>query len=194
MGFSEYPDINEILHVPGLLFWGATSLNNEVGWGTKLGFCEAGVLFEPGFNSITLAAPETGNEPIWNIFTGYAPIVYADLKNYNGLVLARLFPGITNQQAVRYPDDMAIKPGANLFTYQVDRLLFVPDDLDNNPILLLQQAAPHILDTAKLRFSHPKATTFPVLFNGVTMLDENENRKQHGNFYLGPIENGAIIT
>ena len=184
-GFLTYPDYVEIIRGPGLLFWGTTSLASEAGYGTKLGYCETGITFQPGLAYACLTGVEKGNEPIMCISLGNAPQLTALLLNYNATSIARLFPGQTTSTQVQFPG--TILAGKDLFDTYTGRLLFVPDDTANNPILLFQAATPHIVNTAKLKLSHRNNTTFPSVFVG-----KRKTNDADGTFYMGPIGNGVL--
>lgn len=190
MTFTSYPDITDVLYVPGLLFWGTTSLSTEAGYGTKLGYCNTGITFEPRVRTVEFTGSETGEEPIMELFLGYAPRVFADLMNYNATALARLFPSLTSSTAVSYPSASAL-PGKNLFS-STSRLLFVPDDTANNPILLLHHAVAHIIAAAKLRLIQSDPTIFPAVFLAKTNISDG-SRVAGSSFYLGPLSGATLL-
>lgn len=182
--FSIFPNIQEILQVPGFLYWGTTDLSAEATWGTLLGYCEKGVFFEPRQEYAEFTEEETGEEIKKILYLGASPRVSVILKNYNATALGRLFPGIASVATVKFPG--AIKAGHDLVTYN-GRLLFVPDDQDNNPCFLLQSAWPHLLKTAKLQFSHSNRLLFPCTFTGKRVGSSTD-----GIAYIGAMS-GAIL-
>ena len=54
MAFTSYPSSTEIIQVAGLLFLNPTSIANEAGWGTKIGYTRDGVAYSPGLKTIEL--------------------------------------------------------------------------------------------------------------------------------------------
>jgi hypothetical protein len=184
MAFDNYPAFSEIQQVAGLLFWGTTSLANEAGWGTKLGYVEKGIelLARYGYEE---RAGAYDDQPIFAIATGQAPRLIAYLRNYNATALARIFPGLTDSTKIRFPGD--ISAGADLLSDHSGRLLFVPDDRDNHPIALFQKAVPRVIATARLRFSHADRLIFPTVFSAFPKTDDED-----GVAYIGPIGSGVL--
>jgi len=179
--FTSHPDYSEIIKNTGYLFWNPTDLMVESGWGTKLGFVENGVVWEPGHGYIELTQPETGDEPIIGIFTGNNSRVSVILRNYNAVALERLFPGLVTNTSIKFPS--SIKTGNNYFaTGHSGHLLFVPDDQTNHPCLLFQKAIPRISSTAKIRFSHTLQSLFSCVFTAARKSDDVD-----GILYVGPL-------
>lgn len=187
MGFASYPSMLEISQVSGFLFWGTTSLANEAGWGTKLGYVKGGIDWRPYYGTEVLSGVENGDEPILTVFTGNSGRLIALLRNYNTTALARLFPGLVTGTAVKTPG--AIAPGTILSATAAyyGRLLFVPDDEDNHPCLLLQKAVPHALKTTKLKFAHADELVFPCVFEAHRKSDDAD-----GISYLGLIAGATL--
>ena len=180
MSCATYPDINEILQVPGLLFHNPSAFDVEANWGTKLGFCKDGVFFEPGYKVEEVHQEETGESPYKILYLGSIPRVYVTLRNYNQTALARFFPGLTGSGKVNFPG--SIKTGAVISSTYAAGLLFVPDDTVNNPCIYLPNALPHILATAKLAFSHRKEMGFPCVWTGLL----------GSQAYIGPLSGATI--
>jgi len=177
------PDPGEVLRVPGLLYWAPTNLSTQA-YGTKLGFLQEGILWEPGYNTITLSGEEKGEEPTHKYYLGPSPKVYARLLNYNATALARLFPGCTSSAKVQYPNSLLA--GTDLLgASYVDYLLFVPTDTTNNPCLLLQKAAPNVNDT--IRLSRGDDTEFLCVFDAF-----RKTSNVDGMFYLGAISGATL--
>lgn len=136
--FESHPNYIEIVQNAGYLFWNPTDLSaGESGWGTKLGFVENGVNFEPGHGFIELTTPESGDEPTIGIYTGNHALVSAVLRNYNSTALSVLFPGLISSGNLKAPN--TLKTGTNYFSTHYGQLLYVPDDQTNHPCLLLQK-------------------------------------------------------
>ncbi len=188
MSFTSHPDYTEIIKNSGYLFWNPTDLSKgEAGWGTKLGFVEKGVAWEPGHGFIELDQPETGDEPVIGIYTGNNVKLAANLRNYNALALGRLFPGLSGTTFVKIPN--TIKTGTNYYANSsyYGQLLYVPSDQINHPCLLLQKAVPRIQSTAKVRVSHVDKMIFPCIFTGA-----RKTSGADGIMYVGPIS-GAVL-
>lgn len=186
MAFLTHPDIGEIIQCEGYLFWNPTSLASEAGWGTKLGFCEGGVQFSPGYQIAPIKEEETG-EAVQDIyFLGATPTLTTVLQNYNAIALATLFPGMTTGAALKIPGGLT--PGTKLSSATYSKpLLFVPADTTNHPCVLLQMACPNLPATAKLLLSHSKKTLFPVVFNGIP-----KTTAADGTAYFGLLS-GAVL-
>lgn len=187
MSFDTHPNYQEIIQASGYLFINPTDLSSEAGWGTKLGFVEGGVAWEPGHGVIELTEPETGDEPRYAIYTGNSLKFAAVLQNYNSTVLSVLFPGLVSSGNVNFPGDF--KTGQDILDSGNGniRLLYVPDDRVNHPVFLLQKAAPYISGTAKVKLSHSDRMLFPCIFTGARKTDDVD-----GIFYVGPLS-GAVL-
>ena len=185
MAFDTYPSFDELLRVPGHLYHNPTNLASEATWGTLLGYCETGVTWQPSPVFVPLTAEETGEEQTELVYAGAYPLLFAVLKNWNVTAIGRLFPGMADGKAVKFPG--SYKPGKLLKASHGAPLLFVPSDQTNNPCLLLQQAVASLLETAKLIFSHRKDTLFPAVFRGFRKTDDAD-----GISYMGLLS-GAVL-
>jgi len=187
MPFDSYPDLLEIQQVSGLLFWGTTSLANEAGWGTKLGFVEKGVHWRPNHGYTLLSGEVNGDEPTMMIYTGPAGFITAVLKNYNTSMLSVLFPGLVDGTSVKIPN--SIKPGTDIMNSgsYANYLLFVPEDRTNHPCILFQKATPHIVATAEIKYSHVDRSSFPVIFTASRKSDDAD-----GIAYVGALSGAAL--
>jgi len=167
MGFITHPSIDEVLQVPGYLFWNPTALTSEATWGTKLGFCESGISFQPNQTIVDLQEEETGEETTMRVFCGGTATIIAVLQNYNATALSALFPGQTTSARAYYPG--SIKPGTDIAsgTTYAKPLLFVPQDLARDPAIVFQKASPNIVKTARIVLSHSKKSLFPCVFTAI---------------------------
>lgn len=171
------PNPNEILRMPGFLYWNPVDLIGN--YGTKLGFVETGCIFDPNIQTVLLSSEDHGNEPGLEVFVGAAPAIVADLLNYNESALARMFPGMSNTNKVQIPG--ILKSGAFLSDEAYSgRLLYVPDDKVNNPCLLIQRASPRL--GKFIRVSRGNDMVFQVNFQALRKTDHPD-----GTFYMGPI-------
>jgi hypothetical protein len=183
--FATHPSANEVLRVPGYLFWNPSALTNETTWGTKLGFCEKGIKVEIDYRYKTFSGEINGDEPMLKVFLGCVVSVSALLKNYNSTALQVLFPGLTAGTSLSYPN--TILPGTSLLKSQyTSRLMYVPEDCTNNPCFILQRAAPNIEDS--LQFSRVTDTDFYASFKGFRKGDN-----QTSLCYLGLITGGVLV-
>jgi len=181
MPFATHPNYLEIIRAPGYLYWEPTSLASEAGYGVQLGFTEEGVTFNPGYNVQRLRGEEKGEEWILKIFTGVTPQIFAVLKNYNATSLPRIFPGLVSATNIQYPG--SILPGTDLFSAYTGKLLFVPVDTINNPIMIGQQVAPNITDSFK--FSNALDTNFAVVFDCKRKTNDADGIVYNGNIAGG---------
>lgn len=182
--FTNYPNVSEILQVPGLLFWGTTNLANEAGWGTLLGFCEKGVFFKPGQRYAKFKEEETGEEIRKILYVGSIPKINVDLKNYNATALGRLFPGLSTGTKIQYPGSTVAGQPLEPYT---GRLLFVPDEKVQNPCILFQKAWAYAAMNKSLRFSHEKSLIFSCVF-----LAARKTSDVDGSVYIGPISEAVL--
>jgi len=181
MAWASHPDALEILKVPGYLFWNPTALDVEAHWGTKLGFSENGINFEPSIKIAELTTPESGPEPRMMIYIGGYPRISCILQNYNTTLLSRLFPGMITGTTVKFPG--TVKMGTNIMTATYSKpVLFVPDDQANNPACLLQLATPKVTENMKWLFSHRKRALFPVVF-----VAGRKDANVDGCYTIGPL-------
>lgn len=136
---KDNSDHEAILRSPGFLYWGATDFGNE-NFGTKLGFLNEGVIFDPGFIVDELTSMDEGATPNIDLFSGMNAFIEANFLSYNATVLARLFPGMTSGTSVNIPSSR--KTGSLLSSDNSGVLTFVPDDLTNNKIVVFYKAVP----------------------------------------------------
>lgn len=184
---ATYPNFAEILQVPGFLYWGTTSLANEVGYGTLLGYTEDGVTFEPGQEFYPYKIQETGEEIAGILGLGGSPRLFAVLQNYNATMLARLFPGMNYASAVKMPGAYDAGKALSATSGIYDRLLFAPVDTTNHPCLLFQKAVPHFVEAAKMHFTHSNRLFYPVVFTGLRKTNDAD-----GVMYMGAISGGTL--
>ena len=182
-----YPNFDEILQVPGLLYWNPTNLSAEATWGTLLGYTEDGVHFEPGLNLAPIKKEETGEEITQMLYLGSSPNVTAILQNFNATVMSRLFPGMGGTTFAKAPGSYKAGKVLSGTSDVYGRLLFVPNDDANNPCLLLQKVVPNLVESAKLNFMHNNRLFFPINF---TVLRKSNDAD--GMYYLGNIS-GAVL-
>jgi hypothetical protein len=188
VAITTKPDMNEILQVPGYLYWEPSALDVEANWGTLLGFTKTGVSFEPGYGVQHLTAMETGIEPTIKVYLGSAPRISVILRNWNATMISVLFPGLKKSGATAINAPGAIVAGQDLTAATYAKyLLFVPVDQTNNPCFLLQSAAPNILRTAKLQASHKNRMLFPCVFDAIRKSSDVD-----GLYYIGPLSGGTL--
>ena len=184
MAWVSHPNTTEILRQPGYLFWNPSALTNETTWGTKLGFTQTGVKVEILPKYIYHNTEEDGDLPSIKLYAGCFVRIYATLLNYNATALARLLPGLTSGATIKIPNILKTGYNLNNVTY-TDTLLFVPDDITNNNIVILQKAVPNIVDSIFL--TRDKDTMFECVFDGFMKSDDVD-----GILYIGDITGGTI--
>ena len=186
MGFLTNPSVDEIVQCSGYLFWNPTNLASEATWGTKLGFVDGGVVFQPGYQVVTVTQEETGQAVYKKIYTGATPVISGVLKSWNSTVIGALFPGLASGASVKITN--SFKPGSDLSsTSYCKPLLYVPQDTTNHPCVLFQKACPNIVETAKLILSHTKRMTFPFVFDAL-----NKTSDADGTAYFGLLSGATL--
>ena len=186
MTFAAYPNINEIMRVPGLLFWNPTNLSAEATWGTKLGYTDTGVTLEPVGDFLPIKREEYGNRTEDVFYAGNSPQLVCVLQSWNTTAIERCFPGMGGTLTVSSPG--AYRPGKMISRSNTAPLLFVPDDTTNNPCLLLQKACPRQANGIKIRFSHTDRIFLSIVFHALT----KSNSYSDGQYYVGPLS-GAVL-
>lgn len=160
MAFTSHPSIGEIIQASGYLCYNPTSIANEAGWGTKIGYSKGGIGFAPNIRTIELTEEETGIYVTKSIFVGATPRLIASLINWNSTICGLLFPSLvggTSGKLLSIPG--SLKTGTDLIG--TNKVLFVPDDTSNHPALYLKNIAPHIIEGAQILFEHSERTVFP---------------------------------
>jgi hypothetical protein len=183
MTWVGHPSVNEILRVPGYLFWAPSALTSEATWGTKLGFCDGGIRLEILPQYVYHRTEEDGTQPSIKLYKGVFCKLYATMLNFNATALARLFCGLTSGTTIKVPGSINIGTDVNSDTYR-DRLLFVPDDT-NNPICVVQRACPNI--TQSFYFTRDNDTVFECVFDGF-----NKTTDADGTLYVGLKSGGTL--
>lgn len=181
--WSSHPNVNEILRVPGYLFWGTTALTDETTWGTKLGFTETGIRIETIPRYIYHRIEEDGAEPSIKLYGGTFCRLYCTLKNYNETAINAIFPGLSTEEKINFPGIYAT--GKDLTTVLTGRLLFVPDDEENNPICLAQKASGTLVQA--FYFRRNLDTNFESVFDCFRKSNDRD-----GILYVGPIAEGVL--
>lgn len=182
MVWVSHPNTDDILRVPGYLFWGPTNLDKEANWGTKLGYCETGLRIEIIPKYIYHRIEEDGGEPSIKLYGGTFVRAYATLKNFNAIALSVVFSGLSSDEKINIPGN--ITAGKNMVTIY-DRLLFIPDDRANNPIAILQKACANVVQA--FYFKRDIDTMFESVFDGFRKSNDTD-----GILYIGNIEDGEL--
>lgn len=188
MAFVTHPSVDEILQVPGYLFWNPTALDSEANWGTKLGFCENGVTFVPAPQFSETHEEEYGEEVRDVIYLGSIPRVTVILQNWNDIMTSVLFPGqYTSSKKITMFG--ALKPGTSVSTGSTyaKPLLFVPNDRTNKPCLLVQKAVPTFLMQGKVKFSHTERALWAAQFTPVRKTNHAD-----GAVYVGLLAGATL--
>ena len=186
MAWATHPSIDEILRVPGYLFWNPTNLAAEATWGTKLGYSEKGITFSPSLHILPLTEEETGDEITDLVYVGGTPAVTAIIQSHNTIMLARLFPGMGGTNKANSPGSYSAGKVISSMSGVYAPLLFVPDDRANNPCLLLQKATPHE-SGASLNFSHKNRVMYSIVFVPLRKTNDAD-----GIWYLGALSGATL--
>lgn len=161
MTFISHPNQDEIIKGSGYLFYNPTSIANEAGWGTKLGYtAKENAAYSVFFTVAAITSEDTGIYPIAEIFLGCQVSLYANLTNYNATTCKLLFPALvggTSNTLVTIPG--SLKTGTDNFT--TDKILFVPEDTARHPCLYFKNISPHLITQAHVIYSHSRETIFP---------------------------------
>ena len=184
---TTYPNFNEILQVPGFLYWNPTGFTTENQYGTLLGYTESGVQFRPNISVIPVRTEERGAEPSLVIYTGASPVLTVVLQNYNNTMISRLFPGMLGTNAINYPGSFF--PGTDLANTSTHYkpLLFMPVNETDHFCLLFQKAVPSLVETAQLNLQHDKRVFFTGVFRAIRKTSHAD-----GSFYMGN-KTGAVL-
>lgn len=181
-------DEDNILRAPGRFFWNPTDLtDNPGGFGTLLGYKSQDLLFDADFESSLSFLPgaeTTGNELAHAIFLGQQPRAIATFLEHRASVISLAFPGMTSGTDI---SGYSTKTG-NDFGQDSDifgRLLFVPDDTQNNKILLLQKVVPLVIQPIKS--SRNGNTEYVVKFQCF-----RKSADADGVYYFGDINNATL--
>ena len=188
MTFATNPNLSEVLRVPGLLCWNPTGFASEAQWGTKLGYCEDGINFNPNIQVVLCQEEETGAETTNVVYINGTPVVNATLQNFNTTMLARCFPGCGGSLSASYPGTYSAGKDLAATSSIYAPLLFVPNDTANHPCLLLQRAIPVLSSSWGLVLSHSKKMLFNVTFHGI-----RASSASNGGWYLGALSGAALI-
>jgi hypothetical protein len=179
-------NFNEIYFTRGRVYLNPVNLTNN--YGTELCFIESGVNFMPGLSTANISREEDGVE-IWKtIYLQSRPIMSFVAQNYNMDVISLLFPSSV------YAGNKAGSPGSLRSGHILSdspipqRLLFVPDNTEVKPCLILQKVVPVALNTTNIRLSHKDKMTFSLSFY-VLRKDDS----QYGLWYFGNISGGVLV-
>jgi hypothetical protein len=181
-------NFNEIHFTRGRVYINPVNLTDN--YGTELCYIENGVNFMPGLQTMPISREEDGYE-IWKvIYLQSRPMITFIAQNYNSDVLKLLFP-----RSVVEATNMAGSPGdlrsGHILTDDAlvtCRLLFVPDNIEIKPCLILQKALPVALNNVNIRLSHNDKMVFSLSFYALRKADSD-----YGIWYFGKIANGVLV-
>lgn len=186
MTLATYPDVSEILKNPGFLFWNPVGFASEAQYGTKLGYCEAGVDFAPNWSYTFTTEEETGDEIQDVLYLGASPVLSATLANFNTASLARMFPGGSGTNTAYYPGSTTIGNVISSSSTICKPVLFVPENT-SYPCLLLQKAVPKLDSAWVIKMSHVQKMLYRLSFHGIS-----KTRDVDGAYYLGAISGATL--
>lgn len=174
-------DESEIQRAPGFLYLNPVSVSGG-DYGTKLGYTKTGVIVDPGYNFIPLSGETSGSTPELMHYTGNNVQLVTEFLQYNSNTMSTLFTGMSSGTSVSIPG--TVKTGAD---YNVagkrNTVVFVPDDVVNNNVVILFRAVSRINNFA--RFARGEDTSFRCLFQG---FKDDSSRI----LYMGPASSAPI--
>lgn len=183
---SGVPDTEDILRMPGFLYWNPTDLGDApAGYGDNLGYLRDGIIVDPNISTVFLTEEETGDEPQHAIYTGTYVKAVANLFNYNSTTLARLSPGLSSSNQIRIPDTQLAGKDFYSDSAIFGRLLFVPDDIANNMVFILQKCAPQLVKGINILRGEN-------IFYQCQFVGTRKTNDVDGLFYLGPIGSAVL--
>ena len=148
MALSDYDNIDKILVQPGRLISAPTNLGLAFPHGgTSLGMTENGILLNMISNYEALNTEEKGIQPVKLIHLGEFLYIQVELVEWDDAVLDLLWDGRTTvggssgKKNVTWPGDGTYYAGKELSGRSI-KLMFIPEDTDNNTILYAPKAVP----------------------------------------------------
>jgi len=157
------PDEDEILRVPGSLYWGTVNIGAG-NYGTRIGYLRDGIEYFTGAHYEYLSVEGTGVENSIKVYCGAKPRIIANLVNFNETVLSALFPGLSSAATHIIPNNFLAGSIVSEDTY-CDDLLFLPDDSANNPCVYLRKAAPNL--EKSFRFTRNQEAVYRCFFDSI---------------------------
>lgn len=182
---STTPSEDEILQVPGFLYWNPTSLVAPIDYGDLLGYTKDGVTLDPGQKYRFIKGEETGEAVISSVYIGAQPRVSVILRNWNANVLTSVFPGQGGTTKIDVPGSVLTGTLTSSTTY-AKPLLFLPS-LSTDPCILLKRAVPHISQAAKMAWDHTRPLNLLVEFEGIWVSSGAATQ-----YYIGPVSGASL--
>lgn len=145
--YTSNPDGSKIIRAKGRFFVNPTDLTQESGWGTALGYTKNGAKVVWNQRTKQYSGVINGEDPIFTIYCGGKAKMTFTLRSYENPVLEFSMPGRYNTESIKLPGN--IKSGNLLTAYRV-KLLFVPDDKDYKPSILMKNCEFWIKKTTDL--------------------------------------------
>ena len=176
-------DPGNVIRLGGRLCSGPTDLAAAFPHGgTALGMVSEAV-FRPNLKRAQITAEEFGDEPIEVIVTSETVVLGCLLRGVDADAWNTIWEDTTagsssGQPVVDYPGSTRV---GNLASDRAVKLLYSPDDLQNDPGILLYSALPILDETAELALSISEEMVVRVVWQGI--------RDGSGNVYqIGRLE------
>ena len=164
------PSVLDILRSPGFLYWNPPDIPAQ-NFGVKLGFLANGLEVDPRYFIEYVSDESGGLVPTTTIYEGNNVAAVADFWSYTAEVIELAFPQMTTGKQIRIPS--TVDTGDEITTGQ---LLFVPENLVDQYIVVLNNCVPQIITPYTL--NNNQNTTFRIRFTCL----ESANQ-----LYMGPI-------
>jgi hypothetical protein len=179
-------NFSEIIFNKGRVYLNPVNLTTNLG--TELCFIDSGVNFLPGYVHLPVSREEDGAE-IWKIvYIQGKPILTFVALNYNAEILKLMFLKSSLSLTTGAPGSLksgqVISDDSNITC----RLLFLPDDMDNNPCLIIQKALVVPINKVNIRLSHKDKMSFPI---SCYMLRKDSST--YGIWYYGLLKDGVLV-
>tara|TARA_R110000824_G_scaffold89186_1_gene218907 strand:+ start:1385 stop:1939 length:555 start_codon:yes stop_codon:yes gene_type:complete len=180
-------DSGKVLRVGGRLCINPTNLATAFPHGgTALGMISEAV-FQPGLKRYEVTAEEYGGEPIDLVITSETVVFGCLLRGMDSDAWSTSFEDTTTgsssgEKVVEYPG--ATRAGT-LASARSVKLLYSPDDIQNDPAILMYSACPILSETAELALAISQEMVVRVVFQGI--------RDTSGNVYqIGLLEDLTV--
>lgn len=155
---SDDPAVADIIRAPGFLYWNPPNIAADQ-FGTKLGYLDNGINFDPDFGVKYLTSMDSGNEITGVYYTGNVCHIEAGFLSYNAETVAKITPGMATGKNISIG---TAKTGRNMGSNDSGKLVFVPDDTTNNIVIVFPKAVPYWAGTSN--FYRHDDTRFGVRF------------------------------
>jgi len=162
-------DATLILRQPGRLVVSPTNLATAFPHGgTSLGFTEDGIILRPNIGLFPLRARDFGSETYEWLYTGCSIEAECELPQWDNDSLQRAFPGgltaagaTSANRVIQYPGTLA--QGSLIGEAAAVSLLFSPEDLTEDKVVLARRALIALQTDAEQMFKRQANTTLQLM-------------------------------